>query len=351
MPFKLTVYTEKDIAPFFSPREGEQKIGQSLFFINTQVNFNQALNDAAQFGIKYVLIGIPEDIGPRANCGSGGSELGWQAFLSRFLNMQANRFFASDQILLLGEVDVTDIMARSVDLNAHTTQGLSQLRQLCGEIDAAVEPVLTAIFNAGLEPIVIGGGHNNSFPLLQALATSTQTQVNAVNLDPHADFRSLEGRHSGNGFRYAYENSYLNHYHVIGLHELKNNEAIFNALEKAHFTFDSYQAIKVRQTLSLQDSCTRFKSKAMKQGLPLGIEVDVDSISHMPVSAFTNCGFSVSEAEQFVYNMATLPSSRYLHLCEAAPQTHPVSLNQGLNEAGQILSALVYAYLMGKQAN
>lgn len=350
MPYKLNIYSESDIAPFFSPREGEQKIGQSLFFINTQVDFNQALNDAAQFGIKYVLVGIPEDIGPRANCGNGGSELGWQAFLSRFLNMQANRFFASEQILLLGEIDVASIQTQSTNLDARSTQDLSKLRQLCSEIDDAVEPVLTAIFNAGLEPIVIGGGHNNSYPLLKALASSTHSQVSAVNLDPHADFRSLEGRHSGNGFRYAYENGSLSNYHVIGLHELKNNEAIFNALEKAHFTFDSYQAIKVRQSLTLQDSCTRFKSKAIKQGLPLGIEVDVDSISHMPVSAFTNCGFSVSEAEQFVYNMATLPLSRYLHLCEAAPQTHPVSLNQGMNEAGQILSALVYAYLMGKQA-
>ena len=34
------------------------------------------------FGIKYVLVGIPEDIGPRANVGNGGAELGWQAFLS-----------------------------------------------------------------------------------------------------------------------------------------------------------------------------------------------------------------------------------------------------------------------------
>ena len=81
----------------------------------------------------------------------------------------------------------------------------------------------------------------------------------------------------------------------------------------------------------------------------IGIEVDTDSISLMPVSAFTNCGISVQSAEQFVYQLARLPRSRYLHLAEAAPAQHPAGLSAGLNEAGQVLCALVFAFIQGKQ--
>ena len=48
--------------------------------------------------------------------------------------------------------------------------------------------------------------------------------------------------------------------------------------------------------------------------------------------------------------MASLKDTRYLHLCEAAPQQHAAGLSQGLNEAGQTLCALVYAYLMARTA-
>ncbi|WP_411020157.1 hypothetical protein, partial [Salmonella sp. ZJJH21_0028] len=65
---------------------------------------------------------------------------------------------------------------------------------------------------------------------------------------------------------------------------------------------------------------------------PLGVEVDLDSISLMPVSAYTNCGFSVSDAEHFVYLAATQANSQYLHLCEAAPNQHPSGLHAGLND-------------------
>jgi formiminoglutamase len=43
--------------------------------------------------------------------------------------------------------------------------------------------------------------------------------VNAINFDAHSDFRILEGRHSGNGFSYAYEEGFLKNILFFGLHE------------------------------------------------------------------------------------------------------------------------------------
>lgn len=346
----LTVYTEQSISDLCQSRTGEQRVWQSISFINQQQSTADALADASAFGIKYVLVGIPEDIGPRANLGNGGAELGWKAFLSKFLNLQANQFIASNKVLLLGEVDCVDIMKRGQGLSNKVPSELEILRQLCGEIDDIASPILKVIFDAGLEPIVIGGGHNNCYPIIKALSESTENACCAINLDPHADFRALEGRHSGNGFSYAHKQNYLRDYHVIAMHELKNNQAIIEGMHEAGFSFDSYQAIKVRQEISLADANKTALARMQSYQLPMGIEVDVDSISYMPVSAFTNCGLTACEAEQFVYQLALSPYTRYLHLCEAAPNEHPNGVSQGSNEAGQILAALVASYLSGRES-
>lgn len=345
----LTVYTEQSISDLCQSRAGEQRVWQSISFINQQQSIANALADASAYGIKYVLVGIPEDIGPRANLGNGGADLGWKAFLSKFLNLQANQFIASNKVLLLGEVDCVDIMKRGQGLSNKVTAELEILRHLCSEIDDIASPILKMIFDAGLEPIVIGGGHNNCYPIIKALSESTEKACCAINLDPHADFRALEGRHSGNGFSYAHKQNYLRDYHVIAMHELKNNQAIIDNMHDAGFSFDSYQAIKVRQEISLTGASKSALARMQSYQLPIGIEVDVDSISYMPVSAFTNCGLAVCEAEQFVYQLALSPYTRYLHLCEAAPGEHANGVNQGSNEAGQILAALVASYLSGRE--
>ena len=278
-----------------------------------------------------------------------GSELGWQAFLAKFLNLQANQFIASSKVLLLGEVDCSDVMQRAKSLNNQVPEELSTLRKLCSEIDDLATDVLKMIFDAGLEPIVIGGGHNNCYPIIKALSQSSKQACCAINLDPHADFRAPEGRHSGNGFSYAHQENYLHDYHVIGMHELKNNQAILDGMHQAGFSYDSYQAIKVRQQITLQQANQNALARMQAHGLPMGIEVDVDSISYMPVSAFTNCGLTVCEAEQFVYQLALNPNTCYLHLCEAAPANHASGVEQGKNEAGQILAALVASYLSGRE--
>jgi len=342
----LKVYDENAVKPYCSTRVNETKTWQSVALLDTHVNVQQALNDAAQFGIRYVLIGICEDLGPRANLGNGGSHQAWPAFLQYFLNQPVNQFNATQQVLLLGEIDVDDVMAQAQGLNNQHAEELAQLRKLCATIDERVEAVLTLIFNAGLEPIIIGGGHNNSFGILSALSKHSGASVNAINFDPHADLRPCEGRHSGNGFSYALRNNALQQYHIIGLHEQKNNQAIFDLIAQNQCSFHSYQAINIRREISLTDAVQH--ALAAFNNAPLGIELDLDSISFLPASAYTCCGFSVSDAEHYVYLTAKHSTARYLHLCEAAPLNHPAGLTAGMQSCGQIISALVNAYLHAK---
>ena len=339
----LNLISQQQLERYCATRSGETRIGAAIQLPKLQLNLTEQLAQAKAAGCRFVLLGVPEDIGPRANLGQPGADGGWQAFLFKFLNLQNNDFIAAADILLLGAIACDDLQQRAQNAD------IDLLRQLVAELDERLAAVAQAIFSAGLLPLVVGGGHNNSYPLLKALATVSGQRANSANLDPHSDFRPLEGRHSGNGFSYAHHAGYLQHYFVLGLHELKNSAATLAQLQQAGADYCSYQRIFVRRELSYQQALEQCIDFVVQDQGDIGIELDTDSISLMPVSAFTNCGISVQNAEQFVYQLAKLPRSRYLHLAEAAPAQHPAGMAAGNNEAGQVLAALVYAFIQGKQ--
>jgi formiminoglutamase len=345
----LTLFSQQQLEQCCTVRPGETRLGQSVTLADASVTLAQQLQQAKHAGCRFVLVGVPEDIGPRANLGLGGADLGWAAFLSKFVNLQANSFINAAEILLLGHVNCDDLQQQAVALDVKQPTQLAQMRLLVAQLDQRVCDIVQAIFAAELYPVVIGGGHNNSYPLLKALSNCSGKAANSANLDPHSDFRPLEGRHSGNGFSYARQDGYLQHYFVLGLHELKNSAATLEQLKHAGAEFCSYQRMFVRQELSYQQALDQCIDYVIQGQGDIGIELDTDSISLMPVSAFTNCGISVQAAEQFVYQLAKLPRSRYLHLAEAAPAQHPAGLTAGSNEAGQVLAALVFAFIQGKQ--
>ena len=257
----------------------------------------------------------------------------------------------------MGHVECADLQARSeskTECEGEEVVSTADLRDLCSELDDRVASVLQPLFTAGLCPIIIGGGHNNCYPILKSLCLSLRggtapedTGVNAINLDPHADFRAIEGRHSGNGFSYAHQEGYLHHYHVMGLHELKNNQAILDSLVAAHCTYDTYQSLFHRRQVSFEQALTTALQTVSRQDF--GVELDLDSITGMPVSAYNECGVGVDTAAQYVCQAAQHPQSRYLHLCEVAPRHHPAGRQAGDEAAGQILATLASAFIQTKQ--
>ena len=191
------------------------------------------------------------------------------------------------------------------------------MRTLCTRLDDLVYPVIENVVKAGLIPIVVGGGHNNAYPILKgtARALGATGGISCVNCDPHADFRELEGRHSGNGFSYAYADGFLSRYFILGLHQNYNPSAVLEKIDRmesaAYVTFDSMADVAdgLEQVL-------RF-FKGVRQ--PVGIELDMDSIVNMPSSAMTPSGFTVEEARKFMRVMAVNLKCAYVHLPEGAP--------------------------------
>ncbi|WP_341502273.1 formimidoylglutamase [Gallaecimonas sp. GXIMD4217] len=340
----LKVFRHIDIAPLVAHRPLETKLGEALMLLPQGDDLADRLAKAKQLGARFAILGVPEDLGPKANMGRGGSQLGWQAFLSRFLNLQSHGSLAPQSILLLGELELNDLQEQGDALSNQRPEQLARLRDLVGEVDKRLRPVIKALADAGLIPIVIGGGHNNAYPILAGMHDALGQPLAVLNVDPHADFRPPEGRHSGNGFRYAHDEGALAAYQVLAFNPLKNSASSQQALAEAGFGGVSYQQLYVERSVTLGEALTRC-SKQLLGGHPTGLELDLDAISFLPASAYTNAGMPLADAEHLIFKGARLLRPSYLHLCEGAPARHPAGSQHGMSDVGQATAALVTAFI------
>lgn len=309
-------------------RDGESKLGQTIHVASSFTD----LHHFKQAGCMFGIIAVSEDIGPRANLGKGGAHLGWQAFLSQFLNLQDNHYMRGKHIALVGEAHVA-----TEDSNDHQV-----LRNQVAKLDDVVTELVSKVLDADLMPIVIGGGHNNAYPIIRACWQHHHLPLAVANLDPHCDFRAREGRHSGNGFRYAFDEGALSHYTVIGLHEQKNNQESLDALAEHNLPFYSIQDTHWRRTKNYDQILEETAKYLMHSGLPVGIEIDLDAISQMPSSAITAAGVSTDDALYYLSQMAGVPKVTYLHLAEGAPSESCINQQRTV---GQMLSELVSLFI------
>src|SRR5688572_28450089 len=96
----------QDLGTYLCEREGESRLGEAMQLLNEPFSQKHLAGLLAGF----VLVGIPEDIGVRANGGKSGTAHFWKEFLKVFLNIQSNQFLQGQNILLAGEVDCDDLM-------------------------------------------------------------------------------------------------------------------------------------------------------------------------------------------------------------------------------------------------
>ena len=197
-----------EISELISYRAGETKLGENI----KTIQGDDWENELATSTSKFVMLGIPEDIGVRANLGIGGTQSLWQPALKAVLNIQDTPFLSGKSLLVLGHFDFTTWITESKNAS------LEELRRMVAAIDEEVYPLIETIVATGKIPIIIGGGHNNAYPNIKGASRAMNKKINCVNLDAHSDFRIKEGRHSGNGFRYAKDEGYLDKYALIGLH-------------------------------------------------------------------------------------------------------------------------------------
>lgn len=313
---KLIPFTITDLAKVTNHRSGEIKFGEKMLTIPKGMDSTVFLKTCEA---KFVLFGIPEDIGVRANYGRPGAASAWESAIASIANIQHNRFCKGSQILVLGQLNVAAEMKEVEHLDFNDIDDRSKLSQLVEKIDKDVSHVVFTIIKAGKTPIIIGGGHNNSYGNIKGTALAKGKSINAVNFDAHSAFRILEGRHSGNGFSYAFEEGFLKKYFIFGLHENYTSKSVLDTIKKIEdrVRYTTYDSINIRQEKNYQQEL--IQAAQFIQNDFYGIEIDLDAIPNIASSAMTLSGFSIEELRQFITFFAKNKHVAYLHICEGAP--------------------------------
>ncbi|WP_447637213.1 formimidoylglutamase [Flavobacterium microcysteis] len=339
---KLIPFTVHDLARVTNFRSGEVKFGEKMQTIPKGVDATEYLKTS---DAKFVLFGIPEDIGVRANYGRPGAASAWESTIKSIANIQHNRFSKGNQILVLGHLDVAEDMKEVENLDFNIIEERKQLSKAVEKIDKEVSHIIFNIVKAGKIPIIIGGGHNNAYGNIKGTALAKGKAINAVNFDAHSDFRILEGRHSGNGFSYAYEEGFLKKYFVFGLHESYTSKSVLHEIKKLEdrVRINTYDEINIRREKDFRLEMERAYSFIRNDFY--GIEIDLDSIPGIPSSAMTLSGFSVEEVRQFIHFFSQDPNACYLHICEGAPDLGD-SKNSQL--VGKLIGYLVTDFMKAK---
>jgi len=343
-------YNKQDVLSLTRIRRFETKLGER---VQVLADANAIEASLQRSSASYVLIGIPEDIGVKANLGIGGADSAWLSFLQSFLNIQSNDFFEGGNILLLGHFDFSAI-EKLIEKNAHDfDEKLAAYRHAVNTIDDEVEQLIHIITQNKKIPVVIGGGHNNSYPCIKGAAKGLYkagvlplAQINAINLDAHADFRPMEGRHSGNGFSYAEADGYLEKYCVVGLHENYLPQNVWMDMVNNPFidciTYEDIFLHEKRTFLQAVAHATDFTSDTL-----CGIELDLDCIENALSSASSPVGITTNHARQFISFAAADSKVAYLHICEGATQ---LADGRTSSTTGKLISYLVSDFIKGMMA-
>ena len=320
----LKLYRKAHIEKSISKRNGEVKFGERFQYIEN-------INELDSHPAKYVLFGISEDIGVRANYGKPGTSKAWNNLLPALANIQVNRFNDPKNLILLGELECRDLMDKASWIDHSDPNYHNKLGDLVKQIDLRVAELVETIVSKGKIPVIIGGGHNNAYGNIKGASKALKDPVNVINIDAHTDLRQLEHRHSGNGFSFAIEGQYLRKYSVFGLHKNYTPEYIFKQMEAT----ENLRFHLAEDLLKYPDEITRRFEQELEtiHESKFGLELDCDAIANFPSSAQSPSGFSVDQVRNFIRLVSKNENCCYFHICEAAPSE---------GNAGQVAKALTY---------
>jgi formiminoglutamase len=342
--------TRQDLLSLTRLRRFETKIGERIKVLPDAENVAESIKNVNS---KYVIVGVPEDIGVQANFGIAGTGTAWISFLQSFLNIQSNDFLSGEDIALIGYFDFGDIQLL-IDKNAYNAEEkIEAYRHAVLKIDEEVESLIKVIVSFNKIPIVIGGGHNNAYPLIKGAAKGLYQaqkipipQINCINLDAHTDYRPAEGRHSGNSFRYAEEDGFLLKYCVVGVHENYMPQNVWmDIVNNPFMDIITYEDIFLHEKRNFYQ--TILHAINFTDDNYTGIELDLDSIQNVLSSAQSPSGIDAIHARQYINLCASHSKPCYLHICEGAT----ILCNGKTNElTGKLISYLVSDFVKMNQS-
>ena len=352
--------TQSEALELIRQRQGEQKLAQSADFCGSGESWQAALGRTKA---AVVVLGIPSDIGVRANFGKPGCATLWAAARAKFLCMQDNAALRGQSVLVLGEIAVEDVMRKASTLDPTRAADLAALHSLVCEVDERVAAVAQEIVKSGKLLVAVGGGHENAFGIIKGLSKATSRGVSCINIDAHADLRQDAGRHSGNAFSAARREKFLERYCVVGLQEPFVNDAMFEQFQKE----DGLHAMTLERIrtrlfsgsemlgyfpfgkmwphaphIAVMEEAAKFAKKR-----PLALEMDLDAITGVAASAPTTAGLAVEEVREMLRYIGARRNVSTFHICEGiADETD----SQGVGALTALLMSDVIKTVLARRA-
>ncbi|EPC4009132.1 arginase family protein, partial [Flavobacterium psychrophilum] len=171
----LIRFKQSDLAKITNFRNGEVKFGEKMITVPKDENITEFITNSEA---KYVILGIPEDVGIRANLGRSGADSAWNSAIQSIANIQHNRFCKGNLVIILGQVDVSQEIELAKNLDQTKPEDRKQLFKIVEQIDKEVSHIIFSIVKAGKIPIIIGGGHNNAYGNIKGTALAKGKSIN-----------------------------------------------------------------------------------------------------------------------------------------------------------------------------
>ena len=256
-------------------------------------------------GCRIGLIGVPDDTGVKLNNGRPGASEGPAAFRSALQRYG---------------------VAQPADWDWPTIWDAGDVEIVPGDIHATherVSEVTQGIIEQGVFPIMIGGGHDLTFPFVRAVA-EYHKPMHGIYFDAHLDVRAETG--SGMPFRRLIETGAASTLRIHGL------DPFANAKEHVQWFKDNGGRIDGR---SHDDDW-------LAQPTFVSLDMDVFDSAHAPgVSALNPCGWSPQRAEQWVHEAGRHNQVKCFDIMELSPP-----YDQG-GRTARLAARMLLAFLRG----
>ncbi len=257
---------------------------------------------------QIAILGVPEDRGIAANGGKQGAALGPEAIRRAFYKLTPGFGVNFDGLSMvdLGNVPV----GRTLE-----------------ETHNALTEAVREIASKGVFPLVLGGGHDLTYPGLKGLVQGLdlqEGQLGLINLDSHLDVRDMShGITSGTPFRRALtelpNNALLGRSFVeFGIQEPYNSPHYYQWVRDQGSTVFTLASVGTRPMEYFLEA-SRIACDGTKT---VALSIDIDSVRSQEApgaSASNPRGFKAPELEKVAYLAGRTDRIRYLDLMEMSP--------------------------------
>ncbi|WP_327078430.1 formimidoylglutamase [Dethiosulfovibrio salsuginis] len=257
---------------------------------------------------QIAILGVPEDRGIAANGGKQGAALGPEAIRRAFYKLTPGFGVNFDGLSMidLGDIPVGETLE---------------------ETHKALTESVREISSREVFPLVLGGGHDLTYPGLKGLVQGLdlrEGQLGLINLDSHLDVRDMShGITSGTPFRRALtelpNNALLGRSFVeFGIQEPYNSPHYYQWVRDQGSTVFTLASVGTRPMEYFLEA-SRIACDDTKA---VALSIDIDSVRSQEApgaSASNPRGFKAPELEKVAYLAGRTDRIRYLDLMEMSP--------------------------------